>query len=319
MRPTPALALTLSLTAVLAPSIARAQASTGERVWDESTGHRFTLEQGLAYRQGVWPRGGRGLFCRSTFPGVALSTDDCAGQRELWADVLQLGARVQVHPDEPSDDRSGTLRVEITSALRMMLNERSRTGPLFVGASLAWRTPELTLRATLGLGIPVFLAFDRADAPYVSEEDQLMRGAFGHEGAWLADRRFPIVLQLALEWRHELVFAGGDAAASAMVGWGEWRYAAQLGAFVGVQPIDVLALGARVQLVVEGQPETDDWLVPIPAYVAWHASIVPFVRLDTRPVFAEARLLLDLDDTSGLAFEPGAIWSLTLTVGAELF
>lgn len=311
------LALTLSMLALFTQRGAHAQASTGERSWDESAGHRLTLEQGLAFRGGARASGGMGLFCESSFPGVILPTDDCP-KTEAWADVLQLGARVRVHADGLVDEPGGAIVVEVTSALRVIANERARTGPLFVGASVGWLERGMSLRGTLGMGIPVFAAFDGATAPYVTLDDQLLRGAFGHEGAWLSDRKLPVMLQIAFEGRHELFFAGADVATSVMVGWGQWRFASQLGGFAGVQPIDIVAVGARAQVVVEGQPEVDDWVVPLPAYLAAHVSIVPFVRLDTRPVFAEVRLLLNLDDSYGIAFDRGAVWSLTATIGTEL-
>ncbi|AKF09918.1 hypothetical protein [Sandaracinus amylolyticus] len=122
--------------------------------------------------------------------------------------------------------------------------------------------------------------------------------------------------------RAGALLAGGDLAVGASL----WLLDAneetpvavafyQVGAYVGAQATDWLAIGARVQLAGWSDGGGTPNVVSRPADA--QLSLVPFVRFLVRPGFVEVRGTLNLDEPEGLATR-SKVWGVRIAGGVEL-
>lgn len=339
MRPfVPALALAWL---VLSPSAASAQLDTGERV--DRRGHRLAIELGGAERrEGPF---GRPLFPRAYEPPAGVPSPSLEPPA-FPAALLAIHARARLQgEDAPVAEDGSALTVDVELAWRAIVTGDgvARAGNPLISGALGWRRRDLALRVALGVGAPLSHAYDREiDEPRTYS---LFRASQGRADAWLAtEEAIPFVLRARVEGIAGVLFAGGDLAGavmptlprggertSAFVSTDDLLLAAQVGAWIGGRIEEIVAIGARAQLVVHdgvelepygfGYPPSVDppgefgvyrgpWHVPdrVEAYV----SAIAFVRLELDELELEGRLLLNLDEPYGIGFDEGATWAATL-------
>lgn len=283
---------------------APASAQTGERYWEPAR-HRFEMQQGFAEHRPL------DLATPVCSPIGPMCIADERGSTFYY--LAQYAARIRAWEDRELDPE-GALSVDVELAWRIGASDDIATfGSLLVGASLAWITRPFVARARFGIGAPVHEALDHG--PFDPSTSFLL-APYGHGEAWLGRPTTPIVLQVSLEGRHEWFFAGGDLGGAVGLYPYDEHVMTQAAAFVGARPIEEVALGVRVLATFEhlrwpglagGVVEGDN------------VSLTTFARLDTRPVFAELRWLINLDEPygAGIGRNPLSFWSLGALVGWE--
>jgi hypothetical protein len=148
----------------------------------------------------------------------------------------------------------------------------------------------------------------------------LAPGMQGLYDAWLLTvLNMAIVGRGDIEHRAEHFAVGGDVAFAALLpvtyqgDTGDTLILMQAGVWASAQPVRGLALGGRFQVVGAFGTGPGD---PSEGYL----SLIPFVRVELGSFFIETRLLMNLDEPYGFAFEDGSflhIWALQLVVGAS--
>lgn len=296
-------ALALWLIAIAAP----AAAQTGERDWQPAR-HRFETEQGLAERSGT----GLSSPCVpvETAPESECLDADAGGGTFYY--VSQYRARVRLETDLRAGPRvdiddDAEVALELDVSWRVVASEGGGAfGPMVIGVSGAWLAPDVTVRGGAGLGMPVQLVLSGADLGWAPLDALL--APFGHTDAWLA-YGLPFVVHFRFEGRWDVLFGGVDTAGAVLLT--AETYYGQIGGFVGVRPIEELAIGAHIDAAIDhrafhGGEATEGYV-----------SMTTFARLDTRPAFAELRFLVNLDEPFGPSFEPRTWWSLRALLGWE--
>ncbi|MDQ3032273.1 MAG: hypothetical protein M3Y87_07650 [Myxococcota bacterium] len=88
----------------------------------------------------------------------------------------------------------------------------------------------------------------------------------------------------------------------------------QVGGYVGIAPIEWLALGVRVQVAgwSDGGGDPDVWTAPADAQVA----VMPFARFFPRPAFFEVAGTMNIDEPLGFASST-LLWAIRVSGGVE--
>jgi hypothetical protein len=339
--PRPALLVACLL---LAPTAARAQLDTGERL--DGEGHRVLLELGGAERR-------QGPFDRAGYPRPYTPAPGEIVPREplsFAGATFALYARARALTDGDPRARlgeSGALTLDVEFAARGVATEHgvARVANPLISVALGWATRELSFRVALGAGLPLSSAYDIS--PNERQAYSMLRASQGHADVWLAtEESVPVVLRARLEGRAQWLFAGGDLGGALLPtiprsGRRSFLFPSvddlivvgQVGAWIGARPIEQLAVGLRGQLVVQwGSLEWAEAgygyhdfsngsfvLARGPIFfrdqVEAFVTLVPFVRAEIDELTLEGRLYLNLDTPDGVAFDQGATWSATLTAG----
>lgn len=279
------------------PSLALAQSSTGE-LRDETYDHRVAGELGFFYRSegssdiGVLQPSFYGTFTLARFGESAFLQLDAA-----WRLAGVFGD---------------------TSAFRAMNPYVGvRVGAEGGEANGRWRG-----RGGLGFTLPLTNAYDDFRALGAGlltyTLTHAMNAAFD---SWLAlPLNAAVVLRGDFEYRGEYFVVGGDGAFGALLpveyqgSTGDTLLSLQFGAFAGGRPIPELTLGVRFQAValVTTRDTTG-------SNTEGYTSLMPFVRGEFGPAFVEGRLMMNLDDPYGFAFDSTGlhVWAVQVLGGAS--
>jgi hypothetical protein len=289
--------LVLAVLAVTSPTVALAQSSTGE-LRDEVYDHRVGGELGLFLRsQGTSDIGGiqpsfYGTFTLARFGESAFLQLDTA-----WRFAGLFGT---------------------SSAFRAMNPYAGvRVGAEGGEADGRWRG-----RGGVGVTLPLTNAYDDFSGTFdpallTYSLSHSMNGAFD---GWLAlPLNAAVVLRGDFEYRGQYFVVGGDGALGALFpveyrgATGNTLVSLQLGAYAGGRPIPELTLGVRFQAValVTTRDTTG-------SNTEGYTSLMPFVRGEIGPGFVEGRLLMNLDDPYGWAFDATGfhVWAVQVLGGA---
>lgn len=193
-----------------------------------------------------------------------------------------------------------------------------RAGNGYLGASLGVAGDGFRTRVGAGVALPFLNAYSLetlSEALELAVAVNYMTAMWGGWDTFYATRGYlPIVVRGDFEWRGELFFAGAQGGAALYVPVVEEASHAsltlQLGLFAGLRPIEGLALGVRAQAVYShsfGPPRSDEGQL----------ALMPFVRGELGQGFIEGRLLMNLDEPYGFAFDTGKVWALSVTGGAN--
>lgn len=288
------------------PGHALAQTRTGEAL--ELGSPRVTAEVAV----GMWepPRSGDRAFVTA---GVFAT-----GRLETWADgehasaTLDLDGTLRGYFGESWDDTGATRCCALANPTLSLMFGWTDGASVRVRGGPALSVP-LGLLSGNGQGAEMMNFFGRALLGFWDGWEGFVYGP----GALLrgdADARFGALV------------VGGDVAAGASF-WA-WRTSGpsdtdpvavahyQLGAYVGVEPLEWLALGTRVQVAgwsEGGGLDVATGTRPADAQV----SLVPFVRIAPGSWFVEVRSTLNLDEPAGLASE-SLVWALRVAGGVAV-
>lgn len=286
-------AITALAASVLSVTEAQAQPWTGER-WVRGRPHRVEGEGALFVRNDQW------VFSPSIAARFRV-IDEHDFAREAFIMDVDLAAR-GVGIAGPADS--------------------FRVGNPYLGVRFGYRHPLFVAHGGVGSTVPLTNAFDDgADDWQAYRLGQAVHGAWD---AWLMEPEIqPLIVRGDLEMHGDYGYFGFDAAFAVIFpirdsspnGGTEWAF--QTGAYGAWTPVPEVALGARVQTFF-----ATDWRVGFGGVDEAQFALIPFFRLDFEPVFFEFRLVMNLDDPFGFAFDDsadpaGAVWATTLTVGAR--
>lgn len=292
-----ALAPALLFASVLASStLAHAQASTGELRDHESTS-RIAVELGYYH----WSVG---------MSEVELFQPSFYGSFRLAA---------------PTETTFVDLDVAWRAAGSAGDGSAFRAGNPYVGVRAGMHDRENGFRVRGGLGLT---------APLTNLYDDYRGGLLGDgfvgiftlalggamQGAWDAWLTVPLNMAVVargdVEWRQEYFDLGAEVGFGALLPveyegqTGDTTLALQGAAWAAGRPIPELAIGARFQAVMIA-PTGED--MDSEGYLA----LVPFVRGEIGAGFVEGRLVMNLDDPYGFAFDDEGIWAVYVSGGAD--
>lgn len=190
-----------------------------------------------------------------------------------------------------------------------------RAGNPFAGIRFGWREPTWRLRVGAGTTAPLTNAYRDGSDDYVAYG--LGQALHGGWDGWLLEPEIqPLIIRADFELHGQWFEVGVDAAFGAAFpvrngGGGNTEVALESGVFVAVTPIPELALGGRFQFWF-----ATDWR-GFGGVDEAQLSIIPiFIRLELERFFAEARLLVNLDEPYGFAFDDG-VWTSSLILGGR--
>jgi hypothetical protein len=228
------------------------------------------------------------------------------------------------------DDDTGTWSVELEGTLRAYFAELTAradgsrvccaVGNPTLALSIGW-TDGATVQARAGIGVALPVGI----ANGLSETADIL-GYFGRAQHGFWDGWDGLVTTTGvfgrgdLDWRDDIWIAGVDGAVGASIHVigieaGSAIAVYQLGGYVGVEPIESLALGVRAQVAgwtVGGGRDFGTGARPEDAQV----SVVPFVRLMLDPAVFEVRATVNLDEPMGVTADR-SIWAVHLRSGLE--
>ena len=282
------------LAALSAAAPAQAQPWTGER-WVRGRGHRLAGELGLYTRNELFARGDQWAVTPN-FRGRVRLVDGQVLSREAFLVDLEFAWRA-VGISGPADS--------------------FRVGNPYVGVMLGWRAPTWRFRAGAGTTAPLTNAFEDGPEDYVAYAlGQAMHGGWD---AWLLEPEIqPLVLRADFELHGDHFQFGGDVALGvafpvrrAGLG-GDPEVAFQTGVFGAGLPIPELAIGARMQVFF-----ATNWRVGFGGVDEAQLALIPFIRMQLEPMFVELRLLMNLDDPYGFAFDNNGVWAVSVLVGGR--
>jgi hypothetical protein len=272
---------------------AHAQGSTGE-LRDRPYDHRFAI--------------GGGLYVRST-GGDTLA---------LYVPEVQ----VAVGLTRPSPDVLVQLDVDWRLSAFTLSGPSGSTGLRafnpYVGVRVGYEQGEegsrLRVRGGAGITLPFANLYDWNLELFAAQLGGLATTGFWD--AWLSTAgNMGLVGRGDVEYRHAYVLVGGEAALAALVpieymgSTGDTVLVTQLGIWVAGRPIPELAIGARFQAVGAFSTRTT-------SSDEGYLALAPFVRAEIGPGFVETRLLINLDEPLGFAFDDDNYWAWTLAGGA---
>jgi hypothetical protein len=295
----------LFLLALATPSVGAAQSSTGE-LRDEVLDHRVSGDLGFFYRTqgtadiGVLQPSLYGTFTVARFGDAFVQVD------AAWRFVGLFGTTSAFRASNPyAGVRFGT---------------ESAAGPE------RWRA-----RGGLGLTLPLTNLYDDfrfggggGGAGLVAH--LLAAPMQGVQDAWLGlPLNVALVLRGDFEYRHTYFVVGGDLAFASLFPveydgrTGNTVLDLQLGAYAGARPIPELAIGVRFSAVAVISTNTP----PGTSNTEGLTSLAPFVRGEIGPAFVEGRLLMNLDEPYGFAFDSSGsglvihVWAVQLSGGGS--
>ncbi len=299
-----ATALALALCS-LAPSLARAQATTGE-LRDYDSFLRVRGEMGFTYFER------RFMFSSDTADfGVAMPAVFVDG---MFYDVD--GVQLNVDFAWRAVGSAGDI-----SAFRA-------GNPLF-GVRAGYRSGSFRVRGGLAFTLPLTNLYDDLRSSGfgggggIHGQFSMVVGMLAQGGwdAWLLTYVNSTVLARGdFEYRGDYLVAGVDGSLGVMLPveyegrTGDSTYAAQIGGFIGGRPIPELVLGTRLHAVM--LDSSADGTAPL-----GFAAITPFVRGEIGIGFIEGRVLVNLATDSispGLFGENHHLWSAMITGGIDL-
>ncbi|UJR80697.1 hypothetical protein [Sandaracinus amylolyticus] len=188
---------------------------------------------------------------------------------------------------------------------------------------IGW-TDGASVRVRGGPAITLPFAMLNSRASSAQYLTQLALAATGFWDAWEGFALGPSALARAdVDVRSGVLIAGADLAAGAAFWlwrdgfWDEPPIAVahyQIGGYVGIEPIEWLALGTRVQ--VAGWSDYGDGHAT-PSDADAQVSLVPFARWMGPPWFVEVRGTMNLDEPVGFASR-SLMWGVRLAAGVEL-
>jgi hypothetical protein len=290
------IALSVVALCAIAPR-ASAQMSTGE-LRDHGYAHRVSGELGFHYREQT----------------IGLSETEIAlFQPSLYGTFGLL----------PTVDDG--LSVEIDTAWRFggVAGDISafRAANPYLGVRVGVRSAEgWRARGGLGFTLPLTNLYDDYDGAggFDAAGAVAILGIVGLQGAWdpwlESVLNAAIVLRGDFEYRHQYFAAGAETAFAALLPveyqgrTGDTTYAAQLAVWGAGRPIPELALGVRFQAVM--LDSSRDGTSP-----EGYLALIPFVRGEIGDAFVESRLVMNLDDPLGFAFDDGRFWAIYLLGG----
>lgn len=168
----------------------------------------------------------------------------------------------------------------------------------------------VTWRAGLGLGYH-FGDLEPGKTTLSALRNYDYYGVTRGQRVWMAvPEQLSIVPSGAIEYRLSALFLQADLALAILVGTGDVNTTTELdvelGAEVGVSA-GPLEAGLRFQFW---------WMATNDDGDNFQSSLVPFVRLSLGMLFIGARLVMNLDDPYGFAFDKGKVWGAFVTLGA---
>ena len=197
-----------------------------------------------------------------------------------------------------------------------------RAGNPYVGIRGGFRDRRDRWRFRVGAGAtaPLMSLYDDYRAPGDIEAVFTVTVANAMQGnldAWLlAPLTASLVVRADFEYRGDAWGIGVDSAFAAMLPveyndrTGDTTYAAQLGVFALGRPVDALAIGGRFQAVM--LDSSRDGTSP-----EGYLALIPFIRGEFGGGFIEGRLVMNLDEPLGFAFDDGNVWAVYVSGGAN--
>ncbi len=193
-------------------------------------------------------------------------------------------------------------------------NDAFRVGNPYLGLRFGLRDTVFVARGGIGTTAPVTNAFD--DGPDDLAGYRIGQAMYGAWDAWLLEPRIqPLIVRGDFEIHDQYVIGGFDAALGVVFpvfDRASTEVAFQTGAFGAFTPIPELAIGARFQIFF-----ATDWRVGFGGVDEAQLSLIPFIRLDLEGFFLELRLLMNLDDPYGFAFDDTGIYAVSLSAGGR--
>lgn len=285
----------------LAPGSAAAQGSTGELL-DEDYQHRIAGELGIYQRS----TGGNSLVMVQ--PGLHAAIGIVAAEAGGPGVQLDIDWRGGGYVNDPELGDS-------QSAFRVF-------NP-YVGARVAFGAgePGSRWRARVGGGVTLPLA-----NAYDGNLDLLLAGygALAMTGGWdpwlNSAGNMAVVARGDFEYRHQYFLVGAETSLGFMlpVEWegrtGDTIVVPQLGIWAAARPIEQLAIGGRFQAVA--QITTGD-VSPGASNAEGFLAFTPFIRAELGGGFIETRLVINLDEPFGFAFDHDRFWGFYIAGGAS--
>lgn len=279
------------------PAIASAQIQTGE-LRDERTPHRVVGELGFFHR--------------------------AVGMAEVNVAQPSFYGRFTVAELDPDL----TIQLDVawrTSGVVVEDQAAFRAGNPFFGARIAAHGEGWRARGGLGLTLPLTTAYDDFSGGDFTGAFAVVYGS-AMQGSWdpwlLSYYNMALVTRGDFEYRHEYFDAGIEGAAAALLpvprdgGGGNTTFALQLAGWFAGRPIPELAAGVRFQAVAAITTNAD----PGESNTEGFLALIPFVRGELGDTaFLEGRLVMNLDDPYGFAFDSELldVWAVYALAGAD--
>lgn len=285
---------------LITPLTASAQASTGE-LRDEHYRHRIAGEMGFFYRDGE--------------PSVFGFQPSLHGSFELMEQTSELPVSIQLEVDWQAGGAWGKSAFgEETEFRAMNPSVGARIGHEEGERGSRWRA-----RGGVGITLPITNLYDPSPG--------ILTGfvvALALPGAWDPWLAYPFNMALAargdFEYRHTYFLVGAETAVGFLFpveyqgSTGNTAITPEIGVWAAGRPVEQLALGARVQAVAIVATNAPRGASDAEGYTA----LVPFVRLELGSAFVETRLVMNLDEPLGFAFDDGRYWGAYLGAGGQL-
>lgn len=239
------------------------------------------------------------------------------GPYEQWAFSPGLRGRFRVVDDHALSRDAFIMDVDVAWRHVGIWGQADsyRAGNPYVGVRFGWRDTIWIARGGIGTTAPLTNAFD--DGPEDVAAYQIGQGMHGVYDAWLLEPEIqPLIFRGDFEIHGQYVIGGFDAAFAAVFplrknGGGDTQLLFQTGGFIGFTPIPELAMGVRFQMVF-----ASNWYRGFGGVDEAQLALIPFFRVDLMPVFFELRLVMNLDEPYGWAFDDG-VWAVALSVGGR--
>lgn len=245
-------------------------------------------------------------------------------RNEQWVFSPSLRARLRAIEDRRRRREGFILDVDLAARAVGIAGpaDSFRLGNPYVGVRFGYRHPVFVARGGIGTTAPLTNAFD--DGPEDHYAYRLGQAVHGMHDAWLLEPEIqPLVFRGDFELHGRHGYFGFDAAVAAIFPVrdtgpnGNTEVVFQTGAYAAWTPVDVIALGVRLSVFF-----ATNWRVGFWNEDEAQLSMIPFFRLDLVPAFFEIRLVMNLDDPYGFAFDDtpyptDAVWAVTLTAGGR--
>lgn len=239
------------------------------------------------------------------------------GGAEQWAFSPGIRARIRAVDEHPLSRDAFILDVDLAwrSVAAWGAADSFRVGNPYLGVRFGWRDTIWVARGGVGTTAPLTNAFD--DGPGDHAAYRLGQAVLGMWDPWLLEPEIqPLVVRGDFEIHSQYVLGGFEAALGTIfplrrAGGGNTEWVFQTGAFGAFTPIPEIAIGLRFQMVF-----ATNWRVGFAGVDDAQLALIPFFRVDLEPAFFELRLLMNLDEPHGWAFDDG-VWAVSLTAGGR--